>query len=309
MSQTHDIYAVNTQVNRLTELIRTEAQPRKAFSQAMEPPRGDAMGKNMGAITQYTFAPNIETQGGQLVEVEDIPQSELDPKKRLFEVQEYGNSLRWTGKLQDLNKLDLESVWMQALLNDFQKSQNIRAYDAVKETDYVFVVDSTDATDGLEFVTNGTPTQTADGPLTLALLGRLTVEAKKQDIPYWDGESYLLITGPDQIEDLASDSTLSTLLSRDSGRDSLNSEFGRIKQCRIIEDTHKVAKISGILDEYFLLGADSIAHEIACPVEMRLEDRNYQRFYGLAWYTIDAIFKIMDQTDFSQEHIIRGGSA
>jgi hypothetical protein len=307
MPQTFAAYDAATSVNELTMLVRQEAQPMKAFSQAAVPPSGGELGKGKGDTVQYTFAPDVDTEGGILIETEDMPATGLTPIKATATLDELGNSIQFTGKLKDLNRLDLDDVHIAALINDYQKVMNSRAYDAAKTTDWKIAMSGTASS--REFVTNGTLTFTQDSDLDLDNLGYITTRAEDQNIPKWDGESYLGIWGPDSIESASSDTTLSTLLSRDSGRDALNNEIGRVKQQRLVKDNHKVATSTGSFKEGFLLGADAVVKEVGQPVEVRREDRDYGRFLGLAWYEISVHFKVLDQTTHSREHIIHVTSA
>lgn len=307
MPQTFAAYDSATSVNELTMLVRQEAQPMKAFSQAAVPPSGGELGKGKGDTVQYTFAPDVDTQGGILIETEEIPATGLTPIKATATLDELGNSIQFTGKLKDLNRLDIDDVHMAALINDYQKVMNTRSYDAAKTTDWEIAMAATAA--NREFVKDGTLTFTQDTDLDLDNLGFITTRAEDENIPKWDGESYLGIWGPDSIESAAIDSTLSTLLSRDSGRDALNNEFGRVKGQRLVKDNNVLATSTGDFKEGFLLGADAVVKEVGVPVEIRREDKDYGRFVGLAWYEISVHFKVLDETTHSREHIIRVRSA
>lgn len=307
MPQTFAAYDAATSVNELTMLVRQEAQPMKAFSQAAVPPSGAELGKGKGDTVQYTFAPDVDTQGGILIETEEIPATGLTPIKATATLDELGNSIQFTGKLKDLNRLDLDDVHMAALINDYQKVMNSRSYDAAKTTDWEIAMAATAS--NREFVKNGILTFTQDTDLDLDNLGFITTRAEDENIPKWDGESYLGIWGPDSIESAAIDSTLSTLLSRDSGRDALNNEFGRVKGQRLIKDNNVLAISTGTFKEGFLLGADAVVKEVGVAVEIRREDKDYGRFIGLAWYEISVHFKVLDQDTHSREHIIRVRSA
>lgn len=307
MTQTWSAYSSSTNVNELTQKVREASQPRKAFSQAVEMPTGDALGLNAGDTFQYTFVPNVDTEGGVLSETARIPSTGLTPVKATATIVEYGNSIQSTSFLKNLNRLDIDDIFVSALMNDHQKVMNGVAYNEFVKTDWNAVMHATAAT--REFVTDGTPTVTADTELDLANLGFVVKNAQKNDMPFWDGESYLGIIGPCNHESLASDSTLSTLLSRDSGRDALNNEYGRIKNVRMVLDTHKIAFATGSIEEWFLIGADAVRREDSLPIEMRSEDDDYGRSRGLAWYLIGTHFKVLDQTLHSEERIIHVTSA
>lgn len=294
-------------VPNLTKLVRHAAQPTMAFDQVCNPPTGQALGRRAGDEVKYTFYPNVSTQGGALNENEEIPVTGLTPVTVSYTVTEYGNATKWTGNLQELAQLEIEDNFVQALVNDYCKCMNDAAYDAAVTTDWEFSQDATIADS--TFVTDSNTVHTTDGQLTVDHLGLLVTYAKKNNIPYFDGESYVYITGVDAIEVLSSDSDAITPLAFTAGRALLNGEIGRIKQCRVVEDNHKIAKVATVYDEGFLIGADGLGSDVAQPVEIRREVSDFGRQIGVAWVSTEARYKIMDETSHDQEHIIHVTSA
>lgn len=303
-------------VNELTDFIRHAAQDMQGFAQLCNPPTGQALGRGRGDTVQYTFFPNLSTSGGVLAENEEIPEGSLVPISGTYTVQEYGNSTRWTGKLEALSRLPLEDGLVQALIDDMRKAQNTAAYTEFNSTKW-FATFSTVAD---EFITDGTFatfTNVASEDLSLANLRFVVKKARKNLIPYFDGESYVYLSGVDSLDALRYDSAVSTMLQYDSGRAALNGEVGRIAQCRLVEDTHKIVKAdddggagaatgAGVnLDVGFLIGADAVINEYALPPEVRAQDKDFGRSIGVAWYFIAAWKKIYSQTLHSKEHVIK----
>lgn len=292
-------------VNELTEFIRHKAQDMQGFAQLSNPPTGSALGRGRGDTVQYTFFPNLSTSGGVLAENEEIPEGSLTPVSGTYVVQEYGNSTRWTGKLEALSRLPIEDGFVQALINDMRKAQNTAAF---TEFDATYWVANFSAS-GNEFRTDGTPasfSNTTNSDLSLANLRYLVRQARKNLIPYFDGESYVYISGVDSLDALRYDSTVTTMLQYDSGRAALNGEVGRLAQCRLVEDTHKVAKAgSTTYDQGYLVGADAVINEYALPPEVRAQDKDFGRSIAVAWYFIAAWKKIYSQSLHSKEHVIK----
>lgn len=297
-------------VNELTDYIRHAAQEMQGFAQLCNPPTGEALGRGRGDTVQYTFFPNLSVSGGVLTENEEMPEGSLVPISGTYVVQEYGNSTRWSGKLAELARLPIEDGLVQALIDDMHKAQNTAAYTEFNSTSWIATFNST----ADEFRTDGVAasfTNVANEDLTLANLRFLTKTARKNLIPYFDGESYIYISGVDSLDNLRYDSTVTTMLQYDSGRAALNGEVGRIAQCRLVEDNHKIAKVGGSssgaganLDVGFLVGADAVINEYALPPEVRAQDKDYGRSIGVAWYFIAAWKKIYSQTLHSKEHVI-----
>lgn len=307
MTQTWEDQSSIINVNELTEQIRIAAQPMKAFAQAASGPDGRALGKGRGDTVQYTFYPDVDTQGGELDENETFPSTGFTPAQVSYTLAEYGNSIKHSGKLVDLARLGIADVHMQALLNDWHKLENTQVRAQAILTDWQISLDAT--LSNSEFVTNGTLTHTTDTDLTVDGLGLTKTKAKLNKIPFFDGESFLFLTGVEGVDALQTDSDFTDYIRYDSGRSALNGELGRIRECRVIEDNHVVAKQTGTYDEFFLFGADAVGFDVAQPIEIRSEVGDLGRSFALAYYTICAWYKIMDQTAHSQEHIIWGNSA
>ena len=311
MSQSWSGIGSTITVPELTDFIRHAAQEMQAFAQLCNPPTGEALGRGRGDTVQYTFFPNISVSGGVLAENQEIPEGSIVPVSGSYVVQEYGNSVRWTGKLETLARLPIEDGFVQALINDMRKAQNTAAYTEFNSSSWIATFNST----ADEFRTDGVAasfTNVANEQLSLANLRFLVVQARNNLIPYFDGESYVYITGPESMDALVYDTAVSTMLQHDSAREALNGEVGRIAKCRLVEDNHKIAKVGGsssgaglLLDTGFLVGADAVVNEYALPPEVRAQDKDFGRSIGVAWYFIAAWKKIYSQTLHSKEHIIR----
>lgn len=294
----------NINVNELTDKVRIASQSLRGLAQFATPPTGKQMGKEVGDTGQYTFVPDLATSGGVLDENEAMPTDEISPIKATFTLSEFGHGVSYTGKLDELSRLDLDDIHMAALMNHREKLENAQCYTQLVSTDYKAVFDATTATSG-EFVTNGTATKNSNvGDLSLDNLMWLRTQAKKQKIPFFDGESYLYGAEADSVNALQTDSDVTNKLQEDSGRSALNGEIGRLAQCRVVEDNFSLSDHEQSLGEGILCGADGVVNEVALPWEIRFEISDVGRSKVLAYYGIMCWFKVLDQTTHSQEHII-----
>lgn len=305
MSQQWSVIGSTINVNQLTEFIRHAAQSMQGFAQLCNPPTGEALGKGRGDTVQYTFFPDLSTSGGVLAENDEIPEGSLTPISGSYVLQEYGMSTRWTGKLQTLARLPIEDGFVQALMNDMRKVQNTAAYTEFDDTDWIANFSAT----GDEFRTDGTPgsfSNTSNEDLTLANLRFVVRKARLNNIPFFDGESYVYISGVKSIDNLRYSSEVTTMLQYDSGRAALNGEVGRLAQCRLVEDSHKISEsAAGTVDAGYLIGADAVINEYAVAPEVRAQDKDFGRSIAVAYYFIAAWKKIYSQTLHSKEHIIK----
>jgi len=289
-------------VAELTKDIRMEALELMGFSQLAVPPSGGHLGKGSGDTVDYTYFPALPDNGGPIQETERMPETSANPVKVSRKILEYGMSQKWTRTYKEFVRLTAEDAFVQQLKDHYMKTVNRAVRNAAAESKWKVTLKA----GAFEFVTNGTPTETQDAEANFAGLRYLAKEAKKRKIPFWDGESYMYITAGDSADALRFDSTISTMLREDSGRDSLNGEIGRVANCRLIEDFHAAEKNPSVTyDEGFLFGADAIVNEVACPVEMLDDTReDFGRQIALAYRSLEVYFKVLSQDEHGQEHII-----
>ncbi len=296
-------------VPELTELVRMQAQEAQGLAQLANPPDEENLGKGKGDEVYYIFVRNISNTGGRLTESNPIPKGKVTMVRSSFKIYEQGNSLEWTGKLEDLARISVDSPFMRALMDDLRKLENKAVYDEAVKTDWkVYVTHATNNT--ISVTTNGTPGGAALADPEWPALIRLAAEAEDRLIPYYDGESYVYVTGQQAITKLRLDSTVREMLRQDHGRALINGEIGRVAQMRIVKDNHVIDKTAGssAFNEGLLIGADAVQLQVGLPWEVRRQIGDYGRDIGVAYYGIMGWQKMLDQTDHGQEHIMHVSS-
>lgn len=296
-------------VPHLTEYVRVEAEDMRGFQQLAEPPTGRALGQNAGDTVNYTYITKLNVQGGQLSENQDIPVTSFADVKGTYTVQEYGNGTRLTRLVKELSELPVEDEAVAVLVQDMKDVMNIQAHAELADTDWKVVFSST----GDQFYTSNSGLTVSNEDLTLDNLRFVVRQARKRNVPYWDGESFAYVSGVDSIDALAYSDDVKELLREESGRDALNGEIGRVAKCRLIEDNHVVASVpqNTTADQGFLIGADALINEFAIAPEIRYQDSGFGRFQAIAWYFVAAWKRPLTGALHSKEHTIHvtGASA
>lgn len=294
----------------LTNLVRMQAQEAQGLAQLANPPDEENLGKGSGDEVYYLFVKNVSTAGGQLTETVPIPKAKVTMVRNSFKIVEYGNSIEWTGKLEDLARIDVTHPFMRALMDDLRKLENAAVYTQLVASSWkLWVNHATNNT--ITITTNGTFSGTALADPEWPALVRIVAEAEDRLIPYYDGESYIYATGQQAITKLRLDSVVREMLRQDSGRALINGEIGRIAQCRVIKDNYSIvkSKAGSGFNEGILVGADAVQLQVGLPWEVRRQIGDFGRDIGVAYYGIMGWKKMLDQTLFSIEHIIHVGSA
>ena len=296
-------------VPELTNLVRMQAQEAQGLAQLANPPDEENLGKGSGDEVYYIFVRNISNTGGLLTESVPIPKGKVTLVRSSFKIYEYGNSLEWTGKLEDLSRIDLNHPFMRALMNDLRKLENAAVYTEAIKTDWKIQINHA-TNNTIVVTTNGTPAGNALADPEWPALTRIVAEAEDRLIPYYDGESYVYVTGQQAVTKLRLDSVVREILRQDSGRAVINGEIGRVAQCRIVKDNYSIDKTAGAtsFNEGLLFGADAVQLQVGLPWEVRRQLADYGRDIGVAYYGIMGWWKMLDQTDHSQENIMHVSS-
>lgn len=305
--QTHANYGPLVDVEHLEDRMRFEALEKLGFAQILNPDSGAALGRNNGDTVVLRWMPQMQHDASPIAETDRVPRASVTPVRTSFTVKEYGQAIPWTQKLSDLADLDVEDKFIQLLADAIAKIENELTYNEAVKTDWKYVFNST----ANEFVTNGTPTVTQNEDLTFDNLCALTSEAEERNIPFWDGENYVLIASVRTLNALQTASDVTTIISRKSPESALNKEVGIIGNARLVKDNQAslIQTSTGSYKESFLFGADAILKEVAVPPMLHMDSSDFGRFQEVAFTWLAGYHKVLDQTDHGYEHIVHVTSA
>ncbi len=297
------------------------AQPMMKFRQfvSVEP----AFGKNKGESVQIYRAGNTDVveDTAAINELDRMPTASVAVSPRLITVNEYGRAIPFTGKVETLAEVDVESnVYLKALRNHMAKTIDYQVALAFKSSDITF--SPTSATAGTWAVT-GTAGATATSNITAKHIKDI-VDAMKvgtfganvgRPIPYYDGESYVCIASVNFLRGLKDDADYEVAAKYAHPEDLYLGEVGRFYNVRFIETNHVTALSNGVgtssvLGEAIFFGEDPVREIVAVPEEVRAKlPEDYGRDKGLAWYAMLGWGRVWDFSTDSEEHIVRVCSA
>ena len=229
-------------VPELTNLVRMQAQEAQGLAQLANPPDEENLGKGSGDEVYYLFVQNVSTAGGRLTETVPIPKAKVTMVRSSFKIYEYGNSIEWTGKLEDLARIDVTHPFMRALMDDLRKLENAGVYIELVKTDWkIYLNHATNNT--IVMTTNGTPGGAALADPEWPALVRIVGEAEDRLIPYYDGESYVYATGQQAITKLRLDTTVREMLRQDSGRALIKVKLGVLLNVVLLRITTQLTRL------------------------------------------------------------------
>ena len=305
------MYALN-----LSRLLRMSVQPLVKFRQFCDIKDAAHQGLHRGDTFHWNVYSDVATQGSTLTETSTLPETAFTISQGTMTITEAGNSVPWTGKLDDLAEQPVAEVVRKVLKNDAKKAfDNLAAaqFDLCK-----IRVASATATDAVVTTTNGATVTTNDVALGKGHIKAIVDVMKERNIPAYADDDYYSIAWPTTYRTLKDD--LETLKSYvDQGFQMImNGEIGRYDGVRFVEQTH-IAKGTGMgtagvawtnskSDWALFFGEDTVAEAVAVPEEIRGKiPGDYGRDRGVAWYYLGGFG--ITHTQQAQTRIVMWDSA
>ena len=271
----------------LSKVLRMALQPLVKFRQFADIKDAAVQGKSKGDTFHWNVYQNIANQGTVLTEGTAIPQSNFTIIQGTMTITEYGNSVPYTGKLDDLSEHPVREIVQKVLKNDAKKALDQAAYDQFNATPLRVIPTSGTDTAAITLYTNGTVTGTNNVALGKAHIKNIVDLMKERNIPPYEGDDYFAIAHPTTLRNFKNDLESMKVYVQEGFQMIMNGEIGRYESTRFIEQTN-IAKdtfVNGKSNWAYFFGADTVAEGIAIPEEMRgMIPQDYGRSRGIAWY-------------------------
>ena len=279
------------------------------------------LGKNAGDTLDFNKMSNVQTQGGKITELQDIPETKMLIRRGTLVLDEWGNSIPFTGKLETLSEFDPGDITQKGLMNDQRKVLDKAVADELKTSKLCYIPTSdTVAT----WDTDGTPSTTAavnwnyfhhKQVIDAMRVGEFGASTGNP-IPPMEDDNYVAVLSVKAARGLFDDPDYVTAAKYAQPRKLFAGEVENVVyNCRIIVSNNTNALDNGVgtssvLGEAIYMGDDVIAEGVAIPEELRSKlPVKYGRDKGIAWYAILGFEKVWDLTTDGEEHIIRVTSA
>lgn len=271
----------------LSKVLRMALQPLVKFRQFADIKDAAVQGKGKGDTFHWNVYQNIATQGTVLTEGTAIPQSNFTIVQGTMTITEYGNSVPYSGKLDDLSEHPVREIVQKVLKNDAKKALDQAAYDQFNATPLRVIPTAGTDTAAITLYTNGTVTGTNNVALGKAHVKNIVDTMKERNIPPYEGDDYFAIAHPTTLRTFKNDLESMKVYVQEGFQMIMNGEIGRYESTRFIEQTNiaKATFVNGKSNWAYFFGADTVAEGIAVPEEMRgMIPQDYGRSRGIAWY-------------------------
>lgn len=312
---------------KLSKVLRYAVQPMTKFRQFADVKDAAIQGKGKGDTFHWDVFSDVATQGTTLTETNVMPETSYTVTQGTMTITEWGNSVPYSGKLDDLSEFPVKEIINKALKNDATKAFDIGAHAEFNKTELRVVPTDGTATDSVVLTTNGTATATNNVAMGKDHVKAIVDLMKERNIPFFSGDDYMSISNPSTLRKFKNDLESVRQYTAPGFGMIMNSEIGRYENCRFVEQTNipkggaansttwnpntKTADEwdNGKSSWAFFFGDDAVAEGVAVPEEMRGKiPTDFGRSKGIAWYA-ELGFANVHAGDVSNQRIIKWDSA
>lgn len=277
--------------NSLSKSLRNQALPEYAYRQFVD--YKEDPGKKAGDTVFFDKTLKIDTKGATLVETNTIPENKWKVVKDSVVVQEWGNSVPYTEKLQTLASFDPSDISSRSLKNDQVEVIDSAAYSAFNLTKFIAVATNTATT---AFTSNGTATASAGANASDKTVRDIVDFMDKKWIPRFADKNYRAIVSVNTRRGIYD--YLQAIAQYADPEYRANAEVGQYYGCRFVLDTAFLSDAVGTGSAYgegLFFGQEAVLEAMALQPEVRMKiPSDYGRSKGVAWYGIFQFKKMWD---------------
>lgn len=295
--------------DKLSDVLRTALQPNMRFRQHCDVE--DAVGKNKGEIFHWNVYSDAQDEGGELNEEQAMPETNFEITQGSLTITEYGNSVPYTGKLDDLSEHPVTEIIKKVLKNDASKVLDRAAYNQFNDTVLTVAPTSGNSATAVTFEVGGC-TITNNLALGIDHIKVIVDGMKERNIPSYDGNNYMAIARPTALRGVKNDLEDIHKYINEGFQMIMNGEAGRYEGVRFCEQTNIAAEgwSNAKSDAVFFFGEDTVTEGVAIPEEIRGKlPSDYGRSKGVAWYYLGGFAIVHNQADGVQSRIVKWDSA
>lgn len=315
--------------DQLSDVLRMDLLPTVKFRQFCDVKDATEKGLHSGEEYNWNVFTRLETGGGELNEQLEMPRTQFRIRQGRLTITEYGNSVPYTGKLDDMSKQPVTEIIHKVLKVDAKETFDGAAHAQFDRTVLRVSPTSGTATDSVVVTTDGSTGVTTNN----VALGKDHIKAivdvmKERNIPPYLNDDYYAIGWPTTFRNMKNNLESIHQYVETGFRHIANGEIGRYEGVRFCEQTH-VAKggaldsttynfrtpdawNNGASDWVFFFGEDTVAEAVAIPEEIRGKiPTDYGRSRGVAWYYLGGFGLVHGATsaDAANARIVKWDSA
>lgn len=280
----------------LSTTLRNALQPMTRFVQHCDADDFTDKGLHAGEAFQWNIYSDVGTQGGRLAENQRMPETGFTITQGSGVIYEFGNSVPYSGRLDDASAHPVKQIVNKALKNDASKAFESEAQTQFAATPLKVTPASGNSATAIELATNGTSPQTNALAMNNVHVKLISDQMKERNIPIYSDGNYRCIGRPSTFRDFKDDLEALHSYVGEGFQMILNGEVGRSYEgIRFFEQTAIASQgwSGAVSDQAFFFGEDTVIEAIVCPPEIRGKlPGDFGRDKGVAWYAEEG-FKLV----------------
>jgi N4-gp56 family major capsid protein len=315
--------------DNLSAELRMAVQPLTKFRQFAEVKDAAFQGKSKGQEFHWDVYQDVATPAAAtLTETNTMNETNYTITQGTLTITEAGNSVPYSGKLDDLSEHPVKSIINKVLKNDATKWFDASAHAQFNATP-LRVVGTSSTT--ITLTTNGTATATNSQAYNTGHAKLITDTMKERNIPAYKGDDYYALAWPTTYRTIKNQLESIHQYTDAGFQMIMNGEIGRYENVRYVEQTNipkggaadsttwnaftrtADAWNGGFSDWIFFFGEDTVAEAIAVPEEMRGKiPTDYGRSKGVAWYYLGGfglVHPLNSATNSANARVVKWDSA
>lgn len=222
----------------LSDILRTAVQPLAKFRQFADAKDFTDRGLHKGQSFTWNVYNDVASQGTTLVETNTMAASNFTIAQGTGTVTEMGNSVPYTGFLDNLSKHPVQEIINKVLKNDAKKALDGQPWREFERTPLRVVGTATSSTGAITLTTNGTATGVNATAFSKFHVKSIVDLMKERNIPPYSGDEYFGIAWPTTWRPMKNDLE-GVYQYRDEGFQMIyNGEIGKYEGVRFIEQTN-----------------------------------------------------------------------
>lgn len=296
--------------DNLSKVLRMSVQPLVKFRQFADVKDAAIQGKHKGQEFHWNVYSDVAVAGTTLVETSTMPETNFTISQGTMTITEYGNSVPYTGKLDDLSEHPVKEIIAKVLKNDAKKAFDAGAHAQFNACVLRVVPTGGTSTTAVTLTTNGTATLTNNVAMNKDHIKAIVDLMKERNIPPYMADDYMSLAHPTTFRRVKNDLEDVHKYVDTGFQMILNGEIGRYESVRFVEQTNiaKSGFTNALSNWAFFFGQDTVAEGVVVPEEMRGKiPSDFGRSRGVAWYYVGG-FGIV-HTQAAQCRIIKWDSA
>lgn len=282
---------------KLSSQARMVSAKMTKLNDLVDPADDFALGKKSGDSVGFRLVGRISASATTPIgEFTPVPFTKPPYYTGTGTVDRYAQAIAWTGEMEDLDRLDVEDTNVRALNEHYGRTRNSLIDTALTSGRSFTYVSKTSST--YDFNTDGTVTDTAGAAFTLFHAQNLARLLQKNNVPYADGENYILAASVtlkfELLQDAGNQGFVDVKKYAASGAEGiLKNEIGTVAQFRVIVDNDALADGIGTGSAFgsgFVCGYEAIKELMVYPMHFRYNGNlggDFANQKGIAWQSLE----------------------